>query len=125
MKIGQAATHRPETRFIQDLTEMNDDDDDGASDFTASLAITAFSELVLYPWNTLHRLSKPDHDKLIFHGNQMSEMTHYTNVQSSDLQTTSGGYCRLAIWSTYGSYCYTIEIGTAFIKSQENQSYCS
>ena len=28
----------PETKFIQDLTEMNDDDGDGASDFKSTLS---------------------------------------------------------------------------------------
>ena len=40
----------PETKFIQDMTEMNDDDGDGASDYKATLTYHSYSELVLYPW---------------------------------------------------------------------------
>ena len=42
----------PETKFIQDMTEMNDDNNDGASDFKATLTWHSFSELVLYRGGT-------------------------------------------------------------------------
>ena len=32
----------PETLFVQDLTEMNDDDNNGASDFKATLSLAFF-----------------------------------------------------------------------------------
>ena len=32
------------------MTEMNDDDGDGASDYKATLTYHSYSELVLYPW---------------------------------------------------------------------------
>jgi hypothetical protein len=109
----------PETKFIQDLTEMNDDDDDGASDFIATLAIHAFSELILYPWGHCTDCQSSDHDKLMFHGDQMAEMAQYSNMQSSDLYPTSGDYCDWQ-YGVHGSYCYTIEIGTAFHQQPED-----
>ena len=33
----------PETKFIQDMTEMNDDDGDGASDYKATLTYHSYS----------------------------------------------------------------------------------
>ncbi len=103
----------PETRFIQDLTEMNDDDGDGASDYRATLTWHSFSELVLYPWGHCTNCETPDHDELIYHGNVMAEMTLYENMQSSDLYPTTGDYCDWH-YGVHDSYCYTIEIGTAF-----------
>ena len=103
----------PETRFIQDLTEMNDDDGDGASDYRATLTWHSYSELVLYPWGHCTDCETPDHEELIFHGNEMAEMTLYQNMQSSDLYPTTGDYCDWH-YGVHDSYCYTIEIGTAF-----------
>ena len=37
----------PETRFIQDLTEMNDDVGNGASEFKATITHHSYSELIL------------------------------------------------------------------------------
>ena len=103
----------PETRFIQDLTEMNDDDGDGASDYAATLTWHSYSELVLYPWGHCTNCETPDHQQLIYHGNMMAEMTTYENMQSSDLYPTTGDYCDWH-YGVHDSYCYTIEIGTAF-----------
>ena len=103
----------PETRFIQDLTEMNDDDNDGASDYRATLTWHSFSELVLYPWGHCTNCETPDHAELIYHGDKMAEMTTYANMQSSDLYPTTGDYCDWH-YGVHDSYCYTIEIGTAF-----------
>ena len=103
----------PETRFIQDLTEMNDDDGNGASDYAATLTWHSYSELVLYPWGHCTNCETPDHDQLIYHGNMMAEMTTYENMQSSDLYPTTGDYCDWH-YGVHDSYCYTIEIGTAF-----------
>lgn len=103
----------PETRFIQDLTEMNDDDGDGASDYAATLTWHSYSELVLYPWGHCTNCETPDHQQLIYHGNKMAEMTTYENMQSSDLYPTTGDYCDWH-YGVHDSYCYTIEIGTAF-----------
>ena len=75
----------PETRFIQDLTEMNDDDGDGASDYKATLTWHSYSELVLYPWGHCTDCETPDHQELIYHGNMMAEMTTYANMQSLSL----------------------------------------
>ena len=36
-------------KFIQDMTEMNDDDGD-TSDFKVTLTWHSYSELVLWPW---------------------------------------------------------------------------
>ena len=103
----------PETRFIQDITEMNDDDGDGSSDFRATLTWHSYSELVLYPWGHCNDCETPDHAELIYHGNRMAEMTTYENMQSSDLYPTTGDYCDWQ-YGVHDSYCYTIEIGTAF-----------
>jgi len=103
----------PETRFIQDLTEMNDDDGDGSPDYKATLTWHSYSELVLYPWGHCTNCETPDHDQLIYHGNKMAEMTTYENMQSSDLYPTTGDYCDWH-YGVHDSYCYTIEIGTAF-----------
>lgn len=103
----------PETLFVQDLTEMNDDDDNGASDFKATLSWHSFSELVLYPWGHCTGCETPDHEQLIYHGNKMAEMTAYANIQSSDLYPTTGDYCDWQ-YGVHDSYCYTMEIGTAF-----------
>ena len=52
----------PETKFIQDMTEMNDDDGDGASDYKATLTYHSYSELVLYPWGHCTGCQTVDHD---------------------------------------------------------------
>jgi len=103
----------PETRFIQDITEMNDDDGNGASDFAATLTWHSFSELILYPWGHCTDCETPDHAQLIYHGDKMAEMTTYENMQSSGLYPTTGDYCDWQ-YGVHDSYCYTIEIGTAF-----------
>lgn len=107
----------PETRFIQDMTEMNDDDGDGASDYKATLTYHSYSELVLYPWGHCTGCETTDHDQLVYHGDQMAEMTDYTNMQSSDLYPTTGDFCDWH-YGVHGSYCYTMEIGTAFHQNE-------
>ncbi|MED5487181.1 MAG: M14 family zinc carboxypeptidase, partial [Candidatus Thermoplasmatota archaeon] len=108
----------PETLFVQDLTEMNDDDNNGASDFRATLSWHSFSELVLYPWGHCTDCETPDHQQLIYHGNKMAEMTDYANIQSSDLYPTTGDYCDWQ-YGVHDSFCYTMEIGTAFHQRPE------
>jgi len=108
----------PETLFIQDLTEMNDDNGDGASEFKATLTWHSFSELVLYPWGHCTGCSAPDEAELIYHGARMAEMTMYENMQSSDLYPTTGDFCDWH-YGVHGSFCYTIEIGTAFHQSPD------
>jgi hypothetical protein len=107
----------PETKFIQDMTEMNDDNGDGASEFKATLTFHSYSELVLYPWGHCTNCQSPDHDQLVFHGNEMAIMTDYENMQSSDLYPTSGDFCDWH-YGVHGSYCYTMEIGTAFHQNE-------
>jgi len=109
----------PETIFIQDLTEMNDDDGDGASDFKVTITWHAYSELVLYPWGHCTNCETTDHEQLIYHGDKMAEMTLYENMQSSDLYPTTGDFCDWH-YGVHGSYCYTIEIGTAFHQQPED-----
>ena len=109
----------PETKFIQDLTEMNDDDGNGASDFAATLTWHSYSELVLYPWGHCTNCQTDDHLELIYHGDKMAEMTTYENMQSSDLYPTTGDYCDWH-YGVHNSYCYTIEIGTAFHQVPED-----
>ncbi|HIF46135.1 MAG TPA: hypothetical protein EYQ73_05000 [Candidatus Poseidoniales archaeon] len=109
----------PETKFIQDMTEMNDDDGDGASDYKATLTFHSFSELVLYPWGHCTNCQSTDHDQLVYHGDQMAEMTDYENMQSSDLYPTSGDFCDWH-YGVHGSYCYTMEIGTAFHQHEDD-----
>ena len=103
----------PETKFIQDMTEMNDDNNDGASDFRATLTWHSFSELVLYPWGHCTDCESPDHEFLVYHGDQMAQMTLYENLQSSDLYPTTGDFCDWH-YGVHGSYCYTMEIGNNF-----------
>ena len=107
----------PETKFIQDLTEMNDDTGNGASEFKTTLTFHSYSELVLYPWGHCTNCQSPDHEQLIYHGDEMAEMTQYTNMQSSDLYPTSGDFCDWH-YGLHGSYCYTMEIGTAFHQNE-------
>lgn len=109
----------PETKFIQDLTEMNDDNQDGGSEFAATLTWHSFSELVLYPWGHCTDCQSPDHEQLIYHGNVMAEMTGYENMQSSDLYPTSGDFCDWH-YGVHNSYCYTIEIGNNFHENPED-----
>ena len=109
----------PETLFVQDLTEMNDDDKNGASDFKVTLSWHSFSELVLYPWGHCTGCETPDHQQLIYHGDQMAEMTDYANIQSSDLYPTTGDYCDWQ-YGLHDSYCYTMEIGTAFHQHEDD-----
>ncbi|MBT7244697.1 MAG: hypothetical protein HN874_04535, partial [Euryarchaeota archaeon] len=109
----------PETKFIQDMTEMNDDNGDGASEFKATLTYHSYSELVLYPWGHCTNCQSPDHDQLVYHGDQMATMTDYANMQSSDLYPTSGDFCDWH-YGVHGSYCYTMEIGTAFHQRPED-----
>lgn len=107
----------PETKFIQDLTEMNDDNGDFSSEFKSTLTYHSFSELVLYPWGHCTGCESPDHQQLIYHGDELAEMTQYTNMQSSDLYPTSGDFCDWH-YGVHGSYCYTMEIGTAFHQNE-------
>ena len=83
----------PETKFIQDLTEMNDDDGDGSSDFGVTLSLHSFSELIIYPWGHCTDCQTNDHFELIYHGEKIAEMTNYDNIQSSDIYPTNGDYC--------------------------------
>ena len=100
----------PETKFIQDMTEMNDDNGDGASEFKATLTWHSYSNLILYPWGHCTDCESPDHDFLIYHGDQMAVMTNYDNMQSSDLYPTTGDFCDWH-YGVHNSYCYTMEIG--------------
>ena len=109
----------PETKFIQDLTEMNDDTGDGASEFKATITHHSFSELILYPWGHCTDCQSPDHDQLKYHGQKMADMTQYANLQSSDLYPTSGDFCDWH-YGVHGSYCYTSEIGTAFHQDEDD-----
>ena len=109
----------PETKFIQDLTEMNDDDGDGASDFKVTLTWHSFSELVLWPWGHCTNCYTPDDEYLVYHGNIMGEMTDYAPMQSSELYPTTGDFCDWH-YGVHGSYCYTIEIGNAFHEFPED-----
>ncbi len=103
----------PETKFIQDMTEMNDDDGDGASEFKATLTWHSYSELVLWPWGHCTNCYSPDDEYLVYHGIKMGEMTDYAPMQSSDLYPTTGDFCDWH-YGVHNSYCYTMEIGTAF-----------
>ena len=109
----------PETKFIQDMTEMNDDDGDGASDYKATLTYHSYSELVLYPWGHCTGCETTDHEQLVWHGDQMAEMTDYRNMQSTDLYPTTGDFCDWH-YGVHGSYCYTMEIGTAFHQHEDD-----
>ena len=109
----------PETKFIQDLTEMNDDVGDGQSEFRATLTHHSYSELILYPWGHCTGCESPDHEQLKYHGAQMAEMTQYANLQSSELYPTSGDFCDWH-YGVHGSYCYTSEIGTAFHQHEDD-----
>jgi len=109
----------PETKFIQDITEMNDDDGDGASDFKSTLTWHSFSELVLWPWGHCTDCDNPDQEYLEYHGNIMGEMTNYAPMQSSDLYPTTGDFCDWH-YGVHNSYCYTIEIGNAFHELPED-----
>ena len=103
----------PETLFIQDLTEMNDDNGDGASEFKVVFNWHSFSNLVLYPWGHCTGCQTPDHDFLVYHGDQMAEMTNYENIQSSELYPTTGDFCDWH-YGVHNSYCFTMEIGNNF-----------
>ncbi|GIQ97987.1 MAG: hypothetical protein CM15mP3_10210 [Candidatus Poseidoniales archaeon] len=109
----------PETKFIQDMTEMNDDDGDGASEFKSTLTHHSYSELILWPWGHCTDCESPDHAQLQYHGQQMADMTLYANLQSSSLYPTSGDFCDWH-YGVHGSYCYTSEIGTAFHQRPED-----
>jgi len=103
----------PETMFIQDMTEMNDDNDDGASDFKATLTWHSFSGLVLWPWGHCTDCAAKDETELIYHGNVMAQYTGYEAKQSSALYPTTGDFCDWH-YGVHDSFCYTIEIGNAF-----------
>jgi hypothetical protein len=109
----------PETKFIQDLTEMNDDLENGGSDFPAVLTWHSFSELILYPWGHCQGCTNPDQDQLKYHGDVMATMSNYENMQSSSLYPTSGDFCDWH-YGLFMSYCYTMEIGNAFHERPEN-----
>ncbi len=109
----------PETKFIQDMTEMNDDDGDGASEFKATVSWHSFSELVLWPWGHCTDCDNPDQEFLEYHGNIMGDMTEYTALQSSDLYPTTGDFCDWH-YGVHNSYCYTMEIGNAFHEYPED-----
>jgi hypothetical protein len=107
----------PETKFIQDLTEMNDDNGDGSTEFKATLTWHSYSELVLYPWGHCTGCESTDHEQLIYHGDVLAEYTDYANMQSSDLYPTTGDFCDWQ-YGVHDSYCYTMEIGTAFHQNE-------
>ncbi len=109
----------PETKFIQDMTEMNDDNGDGSSEFKATITWHAFSELVLWPWGHCTNCYSTDDEFLVYHGNVMGQMTDYAPMQSSDLYPTTGDFCDWH-YGVHDSYCYTIEIGNAFHESPED-----
>ena len=109
----------PETKFIQDLTEMNDDTGDGANEFKSTLTHHSYSELILWPWGHCTDCQSPDHEQLRYHGQMMADMTQYANLQSSSLYPTSGDFCDWH-YGVHGSYCYTSEIGTAFHQRPED-----
>ena len=109
----------PETKFIQDMTEMNDDNGDGASEFKSTITHHSYSELILYPWGHCTDWQTPDHAQLMYHGDVMAKMTDYTNMQSSSLYPTTGDFCDWH-YGVHGSYCYTSEIGTAFHQNPED-----
>ncbi|MDP6195517.1 MAG: M14 family zinc carboxypeptidase [Candidatus Poseidonia sp.] len=109
----------PETKFIQDMTEMNDDTGDGSSEFKSTLTHHSFSELILWPWGHCTDCESPDHVQLRYHGQMMADMTQYANLQSSSLYPTSGDFCDWH-YGVHGSYCYTSEIGTAFHQRPED-----
>jgi hypothetical protein len=52
----------------------------------------------------------------------MAEMTDYANIQSSDLYPTTGDYCDWQ-YGLHDSYCYTMEIGTAFHQQPEDVNH--
>jgi len=109
----------PETKFIQDLTEMNDDDGDGSSEFKTTITWHSYSELVLWPWGHCIDCITPDDVYLIYHGNILAQMTDYAPMQSSDLYPTTGDFCDWH-YGVHDSYCYTIEIGNAFHELPED-----
>ena len=109
----------PETKFIQDLTEMNDDNGNGGSDFPAVATWHSFSELILYPWGHCSDCDNPDQDQLKYHGDVMATMSNYDNMQSSDLYPTTGDFCDWH-YGLFRSYCYTFEIGNAFHERPED-----
>lgn len=114
----------PETKFIQDLTEMNDDNGDGASEFKATLSWHSFSELVLWPWGHCTDCDNPDQEFLEYHGYKMGDMTAYAPMQSSDLYPTTGDFCDWH-YGVHNSYCYTMEIGNAFHEYPEDIAHIS
>lgn len=109
----------PETKFIQDLTEMNDDKNNGGSDFPVTLTWHSFSELILYPWGHCQNCDNPDQQQLKYHGDVMATMSNYENMQSSGLYPTSGDFCDWH-YGLFTSYCYTMEIGNAFHEQPQN-----
>ena len=109
----------PETKFIQDMTEMNDDDMNGASDFKSTLTWHSFSELVLWPWGHCTDCYTPDDEFLVYHGQMMGQMTDYAPMQSSDLYPTTGDFCDWH-YGVHNSYCYTMEVGNAFHEYPED-----
>jgi hypothetical protein len=112
----------PETKFIQDMTEMNDDNGDGASEFKATLTWHSYSELVLWPWGHCTNCYSTDDEFLVYHGVKMGEMTDYAPMQSSDLYPTTGDFCDWH-YGVHNSYCYTMEIGTAFHQRPEDVAH--
>ncbi len=114
----------PETKFIQDMTEMNDDDGDSASDFKSTLTWHSFSELVLWPWGHCTDCYAPDDEYLVYHGQMMGQMTDYAAMQSSDLYPTTGDFCDWH-YGVHNSYCYTMEIGNAFHEYPEDIAHIS
>ena len=114
----------PETKFIQDMTEMNDDDEDGASEFKSTLTWHSYSELVLWPWGHCTDCYTPDDEYLVYHGQMMGQMTDYAAMQSSDLYPTTGDFCDWH-YGVHNSYCYTMEIGNAFHELPEDIAHIS
>jgi hypothetical protein len=90
----------PETKFIQDMTEMNDDTGDGSSEFKATITHHSYSELILYPWGHCTDCESPDHEQLKYHGQQMADMTEYANPPIIRSLSNIWRFLRLALRGT-------------------------
>ena len=102
---------------------MNDDNGDGASEFKLySIGIHLVNLFFIH--GAIAQTVKPDHDFLVYHGDEMAIMTNYENIQSSDLYPTTGDFCDWH-YGVHNSYCFTMEIGNNFHEHPDDIDHIS
>lgn len=87
-------------------------------DFPVAITYHSYSELVLWPWGYTDEVA-PDGPHMAQLGERMAEMNGYLPEQGYDLYMVTGDMTDW-FYSQYGTYAYTIEIGTTHLVPAED-----